>query len=70
MDTEFWFENLKKRDRLEDQDVVGRIILQWIFKKVSLVYLTQNSTYWYAFVKVVMNCCFIPTRAHIYTSKH
>ena len=59
-DTKFRLENLKKRDRLEDQDVVGRIILQWMFKKirrnlVSLVRLTQNSTYCYAFVKAVMN---------------
>jgi len=60
MDTKFWFENLKKRDRLEDQDVDGRNILQWVFKNirrnsVSLVHLTQNSTHFYAFVKVVMN---------------
>jgi hypothetical protein len=29
----FWWGNLRKRDHLEDQDVDGRIILRWIFKK-------------------------------------
>jgi hypothetical protein len=31
--TGFWFGNLRKRDRLEDPGVYGRIILKWIFRK-------------------------------------
>jgi hypothetical protein len=26
-------ENLRERDQLEDQDVDGRIILRWVFRK-------------------------------------
>jgi hypothetical protein len=29
----YWWGNLRKRNHLEDQDVDGRIILQWIYKK-------------------------------------
>jgi len=59
MDTKFWLENLKERDRLEDQDVDGRTILQWAFKnirrnRVRLVHPIQNSTHLYAFVKVAI----------------
>jgi hypothetical protein len=31
--TEFWWENLRERDHLEDPGVDGRIILRWIFRK-------------------------------------
>ena len=31
--TEFWWGNLKERDHWGDQDVDGRIILRWIFRK-------------------------------------
>jgi len=31
--TGFWWENLRKRDHLEDPGVDGRIILKWIFRK-------------------------------------
>ena len=31
--TGFWWENLRKREDLEDPGVDGRIILKWIFKK-------------------------------------
>jgi hypothetical protein len=29
----FWWENLRKRDHLEELCIDGRIILKWIFKK-------------------------------------
>jgi len=31
--TGFWWENLGKRDHLEDKGMNGRIILRWIFRK-------------------------------------
>ena len=31
--TGFWWENLKKRDYLEDLGVGARVILKWIFMK-------------------------------------
>jgi len=31
-----WWGNLKEIDHLEDQDVDGRIILRWIFRKWDL----------------------------------
>jgi hypothetical protein len=31
--TEFWWGNLRKRDLLEDPNLVRRLILRWIFKK-------------------------------------
>jgi hypothetical protein len=31
--TGFWWENLRKRDRLGDPGIGGKIILRWIFKK-------------------------------------
>jgi hypothetical protein len=31
--TEFWWGNLRERDRWGDPDVDGRIILGWIFRK-------------------------------------
>jgi hypothetical protein len=31
--TGFWWGNLRERDHLEDLGVVGRMILQWIFRK-------------------------------------
>jgi len=30
---EFWWENRRERDHLEDPGVYGRIILRWIFTK-------------------------------------
>jgi hypothetical protein len=32
MHTEFWWKYLKKKNHLEDPCVVGRTILEWIFK--------------------------------------
>jgi hypothetical protein len=34
--TGFWLGNLRERDHLEDQDVDGRIIFIWIFRKWGL----------------------------------
>jgi len=31
--TWFWWGNLRERNRLEDQDIDGKIILRWIFRK-------------------------------------
>jgi len=31
--TGFWWEDLRKKDHLEDAGVEGRIILRWIFRK-------------------------------------
>ena len=33
MCTKFWWGNLMERDHWGDQDVDGRIILRWIFRK-------------------------------------
>jgi hypothetical protein len=33
MHTEFWWDIQKERDRYEDVDVDGRIILKWILDK-------------------------------------
>jgi len=33
VNTGFWWGNLRERDHLEDQDVDGRAILRWIFRK-------------------------------------
>jgi hypothetical protein len=33
MYTGFWWENMRKRNRLEDPGIHGRIILRWIFRK-------------------------------------
>jgi len=29
----FWWDDLRKRDHLEDPDIDGRIILRWMFRK-------------------------------------
>jgi len=31
--TEFWWENLRKRDSFDDLSLHGSIILKWVFKK-------------------------------------
>lgn len=37
MCTVFWLEGLKGRDRLEDLDMGGRLVLQWILGILSLM---------------------------------
>jgi len=39
----FWFENVKKRDRSDDVDVDGRIILEWILGKYCGDFLSNFS---------------------------
>jgi hypothetical protein len=41
--TGFWWENLRKRDHLGDQGVVGRIILRWVFRKWDVEVGTGSS---------------------------
>jgi hypothetical protein len=43
----FWRGNVKERDHLEDLDVDGRLILNWIVKKydgMDYINLAQNGT--------------------------
>jgi hypothetical protein len=41
--TGLWWGNLRERDHLEDPDVVGRIILRWIFRKWNVRAWTGSS---------------------------
>jgi len=57
-----WWGNLKEIDHLEDQDVDGRIILRWIFRKwdwgggsMGSIDLAQDTDRWRALVNAVMN---------------
>jgi len=34
--SEFWWENLRERDHLEDPGLDGKIILRWIFRQWDL----------------------------------
>ena len=55
----FWRGNLREGYSLEDIDIGGRIILNWIFRKweggMVLVDLAQDRDRWMVFVNVVMN---------------
>ena len=55
----FWWGNLWERDLLEDTEVVGSIILQWVIRKwdggMNWIELAQDRDRWRALVKVVMN---------------
>jgi hypothetical protein len=51
--------NLRERDHLEEQSVVGRIILRWIFRKwdkvMDWIDLAKYRDRWRALVNAVMN---------------
>jgi hypothetical protein len=57
--TEFWWENLRKRDHWGDPDIDGRIILRHIFRVgcggMERIKLAQDRDRWWALVDVVMN---------------
>jgi len=59
--TGFWWVNLRHRDRLEDTNLYGRIILRWIFREwngsVDWVELTQDRDRCRALVNEVMTFC-------------
>ena len=58
MYTEFWWGNLRERDRLGDQGVDGRVILRWIFRiwgDMDWIELAQDRDRWRAIVNAVMN---------------
>ena len=58
MYTEFWWGNLRERDRLGDQGVDGRVILRWIFRiwgDMDWIELAQDRDSWRALVNAVMN---------------
>jgi hypothetical protein len=44
-----WWESLRERDHRRDQDVDGRIILRWIFRKL------EDRDRWWALVVTVRN---------------
>jgi hypothetical protein len=49
--------NLRERDHLEDPDVDGRIILEWIFGKRDMdwIDMAQDRDRWRALVNAAMN---------------
>jgi hypothetical protein len=50
--TQFWLENLKGRDHLEDLGVDGRMILKKTgCKVIDWMHLAQDRDQWRAFVK-------------------
>jgi hypothetical protein len=51
--TEFWWRNMRERDRLEDPGVYGKIILRWVFDKWDVE--AQNREKRRALVNAVMN---------------
>jgi hypothetical protein len=59
MHTGFWWENLRKRDHLNDLDVNGRITLKLIFKKrwggMEWIDVAQDRERQQALVNAVMN---------------
>jgi hypothetical protein len=57
--TEFWWENLRKGNDLEDPDGDEKIILKWILKTgdggMYWTHLTQDRGIWRAVVNAVIN---------------
>ena len=63
--TRFWWGNLRERDHWADQDVDGRIILRWIFRKCEggcgdWMELAEDRDRWRALVSTVMNFGGVP----------
>jgi hypothetical protein len=56
--TGFWWGNLRERDHLEDLGLDGRIILNWVFKKLvgghDWLDLSWDRERWWALVKAVI----------------
>ena len=59
MHTEFWWENVRERDHLEELSIDERIILKWIFKlqdgRVEWMDLAQDRNKWRALVNTMMS---------------
>jgi len=57
--TEFWWENVRERDHLEELSIDERIILKWIFKlqdgRVEWMDLAQDRNKWRALVNTMMS---------------
>jgi len=57
--TGLWWRNLSERDHFEYQNVDGRIILRWIFRKwdrcTDWIDLDPDGDGWCALVNAVMN---------------
>jgi hypothetical protein len=56
----FWFGNLEKRNHMEDQGVVGKIILQLDLREMEWegedgMYLAQDRVQWQVLLNTVMN---------------
>jgi hypothetical protein len=59
MHTKFLLESLKVRDRLEDLGVDGKVMLEWILRKLGVkvwnVHLAQDRDWWWPLVNMVIN---------------
>jgi len=60
MHMRLWLEKLNVRDNMEDTDVDGRIISEYILQKwgcedANWIHLAQNRDQWQALVNTVMN---------------
>jgi hypothetical protein len=59
MHTQFWSENLKGSDYLEDVGIDGKIMLEWIFgnrwEGLDWMHLAQGRDQWKVLVNMVIN---------------